>query len=167
MTQHVRMGIDAAAATTTASNDLVLHPSEAALTKLREYPRDDLVALLRARSETAQLEKQIIGNYEEIDRYRDGPSGPIELFSEGTGGPSQLPDGVPKELVQEVKSKVRELHALRQKWWCERQGSTPTARRAWAGQGLGDPGWRQEDEPTNDRAGSSLYQRVYASTMAT
>lgn len=68
---------------------------------------------------------------------------------------------LPAELTAEVQGKIRELQALRKRWWSERQDPQTTVRRALACQDL-DIDSTQPDAPPHT-AQASLFQRIQAS----
>jgi len=131
-----------------------------AILQLRSMPHEELKALLRLRNDNQRLAKQVAEARAELERLRLKHGDPKALLGDGDAEAAQE-QGVPPELVLEVKRKVRELRALRRRWWRDRQDESNTVRRTLAAAQLPEDG-ADEDRPPKPSE-ESLFRRVQAS----
>mmetsp|Transcript_84240 Transcript_84240/g.238725 ORF Transcript_84240/g.238725 Transcript_84240/m.238725 type:complete len:309 (+) Transcript_84240:1-927(+) len=139
-----------------------LGPEEASQ-KLREMPHEELWAIFRLRSENQRLTKAIIEAQKELENQR-AVRGDPQSFLQATGGVPPSVQGVSPQLAAEVRRKVRELGALRKRWWRDRQDDNTTVRRAIAGAQLPEDD-KVEDEPPSGVQEASLFRRIHNTMM--
>lgn len=149
-----------------AEYEAVKHLSrDEAAQRLRQLPHKELRSLLALRDQNQHLMEKITEARQELERLRAERGATEALLGEagvpGTGsagGPGDGGQAPSPELVAEVRRKVRELHALRRRWWSERQDPATTVRRALAAVGLPEVEGVEDEPPASVQV--SLFDRI-------
>eukprot|EP00929_Paragymnodinium_shiwhaense_P040552 TRINITY_DN21158_c0_g1_i2.p1 TRINITY_DN21158_c0_g1~~TRINITY_DN21158_c0_g1_i2.p1 ORF type:complete len:846 (+),score=270.27 TRINITY_DN21158_c0_g1_i2:165-2702(+) len=139
--------------------------SEQALEQLRSLPHRELRDLLQTRQDNQRLLEKLTRDQAEFERLRQQVGVPQALMKPWTTpvDPETLPAGISPELVHDVQRKVRELNALRKRWWSDRQDPMTTVRRTLAVTDLPDDPEADDEPPQSVQA--SLFERIHASMM--
>jgi hypothetical protein len=137
------------------STQKAMSPEEAQ-TLLQAAQHEEMQELLQLQDDNAKLVIQIKEVQHQLQELRMS-SGAMELTSDSPSSRHPLPH----EKVEEANRKIRELHALRKRWWSERQDPQTTVRRALAVHDLEIDDTSKDDEPPHHEV--SLFQRIQAS----
>jgi len=124
--------------------------------QLRALPHEEIRSLLAIVQENETLQRRVIEAQQELDSARERRGNPDDFLRNN----GEIPEDVPEGLVIETRRKIRELGALRKRWWKDRQDDSTTVRRALAVTGI--PEDDAEDDEPPAFANTSLFERIHA-----
>jgi len=151
LTKRIQKKAESSNTVTTSNQDNNAQPSrQEELEKLRALPAKDLRELFALRHKTTRLLGAISKAQEGLDALRKKRGNPADFL---WGDPK--PDDVK---LSEIRRKVRELKALRRRWWSDRQDPQTTVRRALAVVDLPEDSEADDKPPSSEH--KTLFERI-------